>query len=147
MPSDTSTHTITRFVALSRYLFLRVGVGNVRLPSQPPSQQPTTTTSSCNSNESAFEFENGAVLHYHFAHTDHHKDIDDALKVQGTELSNYDAVFANPGNRPQMKVPSHVTGASRVKEEVQIEGSAWVTYCDSKGVEGSWILKKEHGLA
>lgn len=72
----------------------------------PPPTTPTTTpnTSSCDTNESAFEFENGAVLCYHFAHKEGDKSIEDALKIQGTELSDYDAVIANPGNEPRMEV-------------------------------------------
>eukprot|EP00903_Cladosiphon_okamuranus_P014839 g13740.t1 len=71
---------------------------------------------SCNSNESAFEFENGAVLHYHFAHREDDKSIDDALKIHGTELWDYDAVFANPGNRPRMQEQKVLREAGALKE-------------------------------
>ena len=61
-------------------------------------------SSSCDTNESAFEFEDGAALHYHFAHKEEDKSIEDALKIQGTEFSDYDAVIANLGNEPRMEV-------------------------------------------
>eukprot|EP00752_Nemacystus_decipiens_P014381 g12791.t1 len=71
---------------------------------------------SCNTDESTIEFENGAVLHYHFANDEEHKSIDDALEIHGTDFSDYDAVFANLGNPPRMKAPMVLTAAGRLKE-------------------------------
>lgn len=48
------------------------------------------------------------MLHYHFAHQEEDKRIEDALEVHGTDWSDYDAVFANPGNQPRMEVGMYV---------------------------------------
>ena len=64
-----------------------------------------------------FEFENGAVVHYHFAHREEGKQIEDALRVHGTKFSDYDAIFANPGNTPRLETSEVLRTATYVKGE------------------------------
>eukprot|EP00903_Cladosiphon_okamuranus_P014838 g13739.t1 len=97
----------------------------VLLESGCVSEEDLEEACSCDTNESAFEFENGAVLHYHFAHKEENKSIEDALKVQGTELSDYDAVMANPGNEPRMEVSETLRTGGRLKEAGEEQEEFW----------------------
>ena len=73
----------------------------------------------CNDDNAEIFFDNGAIAHYYFASTDKHKSIADALEVHGgSPFSYYDAVFANIGNYPHMRMESVLT----VAEELQAEG-------------------------
>lgn len=64
-----------------------------------------------------FEFENGAMIHYHFAHKEDGKRIEDALRVHDTKFSDYDAIVANTGNEPRMETSEVVRVAAMLKDE------------------------------
>lgn len=70
---------------------------------------------SCDDNNSVFEFENKAVLHFNFAHKEDEKRIEDALRVHGTKFSDYDVVIANLGNEPRMKTSELLRSAIKLQ--------------------------------
>lgn len=66
----------------------------------------------CDDDTGEFFFSNGATLHFYFAHVEPNKFVSDALLPHGNvEFSFYDAVVANPGNAPHLRVDSMLDAA------------------------------------
>ena len=83
-----------------------------------------------------FEFENGAELHYHFAHKEEGKRIEDGLRAHGTQFSDYDAIVANPGNDPRLETNEFLRTAGSLKDEgIPL---FWLSSYDGEGNVGDW---------
>lgn len=91
---------------------------------------------SCDDDNSVFEFDNGSLLHYHFAHKEEGKRIEDALRVHGTAYSDYDAIVANLGNEPRMETSELL----RTAERLNTEGVPlfWLTAYEGEGDIRDW---------
>ena len=88
-------------------------------------------------NYGEFFFENGASAHYTFAHHQHNKGLEDALREHRNEtLSSYDAVIMNQGNPPSMNSDVAVTTAV----EVQNSGAqlVWLSTYEGGGHINLW---------
>ncbi|CAN0539569.1 unnamed protein product, partial [Ectocarpus sp. 12 AP-2014] len=95
----------------------------------------------CDDDESVFEFDNGAAIHYHFAHKEENKRFEDALKYRGTEYSSYDVVVGNLGNDPRMEVSEVLRVASLLKEEgVPL---FWTSAYEGEGDVGAWLPEEQ----
>ncbi|CAN0117785.1 unnamed protein product, partial [Hapterophycus canaliculatus] len=98
----------------------------------------------CHDNEGLFLFNNGAVLHYHFAHVEDNKQVEDALRVHGTEFSDYDAVVANPGNKPNMEVSELLRVANVLKDEgIPL---FWMSAYEGGGDVGTWLPEEQEAF-
>ncbi|CAN0140993.1 unnamed protein product, partial [Pylaiella littoralis] len=95
----------------------------------------------CDDNESTFEFSNGAILQYHFSHKEENKRIEDAVEIHGSELSEYDAVVANVGNKPRMEV-SEMLRTAGVLKEVGVP-LFWMSNYDGNGDVASWTSEEQ----
>ncbi|CBJ26872.1 hypothetical protein Esi_0048_0094 [Ectocarpus siliculosus] len=95
----------------------------------------------CDDDESVFEFDNGAAIHYHFAHKEENKRFEDALQYRGTEYSSYDAVVGNLGNDPRMEVSEVLRVANLLKEEgVPL---FWTSAYEGEGDVGAWLPEEQ----
>lgn len=94
-------------------------------------------TCRCGDSRGEFFFENGAVVHYTFSHTQENKGLDHALHGHGMEAdSKYDAVFMNAGNTPPLDAQS----AIKIASEVQASGSQffWLSTYSGVGSISQW---------
>ncbi|CAN0123542.1 unnamed protein product [Ectocarpus fasciculatus] len=105
------------------------------------SEDEKTEACKCDDDKSVFEFDNGAAIHYHFAHKEENKRIEDALSYRGTEYSSYDAVVGNLGNDPRMEVSEVLRSARRLKEEgVPL---FWTSAYEGEGDVGAWLPEEQ----
>lgn len=101
-----------------------------------------SSENSCDDNNSVFEFDNGAIIHYHFAHKEEVKRIEDGLRVHGTKFSDYDAVVANAGNEPRMATSETIRSAEEL-ESLDIP-LFWMTTYDGTGDISEWTSHDRH---
>ena len=91
---------------------------------------------SCYDSRGVFRFDNGATIHYHFAHTEMSKRIEDGIRVHETGFGDYDAVVANSGNKPPMEPEELLRVANELKEEgVPL---IWLSTYEGNGAVDQW---------
>lgn len=90
----------------------------------------------CQDSRAKYYFDNGASVHYFFAHAEEDKRIAAALEEHNTTLASYDAVFANPGNDPIMDY-THVMAFARAAHSAGVP-FFWLTTYDGKGGLEVW---------
>ncbi|CAM9162932.1 unnamed protein product [Scytosiphon promiscuus] len=119
-------------------------MGDFLLENDCVSEEAMPEACSCHDNESLFLFNNGAILHYHFAHVENNKQVEDALKVHGTKFSDYDAVVANPGNKPNMEVAEVL----RVASVLQDQGLPlfWMSSYEGVGDVAGWLPEEQEAF-
>lgn len=75
-------------------------------------------------------------MHYHFAHRETSKRLEDAIRVHGTGFEDYDMVVANPGNDPPVSVEELLRSANDLKKEgVPL---IWLSTYDGVGNVDHW---------
>ena len=91
---------------------------------------------SCDDNMGEFRFDNGAAIHYRFAHREMSKRLEDGIRVHGTRFEDYDVVVVNSGNRPRME-PEELL---RVSNELKEQGVPlmWLSTYDGTGDIEKW---------
>lgn len=83
-----------------------------------------------------FQFDNGATIHYHFAHKENKKRIEDGIAIHGTRFDDYDAVVANVGNDPRMQ-PEDLLRTAKTLQQKEIPLILLSTY-DGAGNVYDW---------
>lgn len=91
----------------------------------------------CKDDTGEFNFKNGAALHYYFANHEEDKCIDHALEPHGTSFSDYDLVFANPGNLPSMN-PASVLASARSMKQAGVT-LVWMSSYQGLGEPGEYF--------
>ena len=56
-------------------------------------------------------------MHFHFAHKEEGKRIENGLRAHGTSFSDYDAIVANTGNEPRMETSELLRTAAKLQDE------------------------------
>jgi len=72
----------------------------------------------CNDDRGEYVFSNGAEIHFHTAHIESNKTMEDSFLYHDTDsFSDYDAVVANSGNTPFMDVDVMIDSAVTMRNE------------------------------
>lgn len=79
---------------------------------------------------------NGATVHYYMSDAQQNKRAGDALVSHSASWSDYDAVFANAGNKPYMLTESVLTTASEL-QRVAVP-FFWLSQYDGVGDINKW---------
>ena len=75
-------------------------------------------------------------MHYHFAHKETPKRLEDGIRVHGTRFEDYDVVIANSGNAPRLYAEELLRSAKVLKEkEIPL---IWLTTYDGVGDIDHW---------
>lgn len=98
----------------------------------------------CTDDLGVFNFNNGAVLHYYFADTEKNKHVEDALTVFKTKFSNYDMIFVNHGNDPNIETDSLLNSA-KAAQQARVP-LIWMSTYDGAGALHEYFSPEEVAL-
>lgn len=91
----------------------------------------------CDDDNGEFFFENGAIVHYTFAHQQPNKGLKDARREHRNEaLSSYDAVFMNQGNPPS--IPSDLAVKTAIEAQKAGAQFFWLSTYSAGGGINNW---------